>query len=40
MPLISMKNMSMSEILEEEMYVAGFIASPGGFVQENYIIFF
>ena len=40
MPLISMKNMSMSEVLEEEMYVGHFVASTGEFVQEHYILFF
>ncbi|XP_057844520.1 L-type lectin-domain containing receptor kinase SIT2-like [Cryptomeria japonica] len=36
-PLISKKNMSLSGILEEEMYV-GFVAGTGGFVQEHYIL--
>ena len=33
MPLISMKNMSMSEVLEEEMYVGRFIAGIRGFLR-------
>ena len=33
MPLISMKNMSMSEVLEEEIYVGRFVAGTGGFLR-------
>ncbi|XP_057832393.2 L-type lectin-domain containing receptor kinase SIT2-like [Cryptomeria japonica] len=36
-PLIWKKNLSLSSILEEEMYV-GFLASTGKFVQEHYLL--
>lgn len=36
-PLIDLKNMSLSNILEEEMYV-GFSAATGNLVEENYIV--